>query len=144
MYTVVSVCRLPSRVEALYPSPGGMVVCVTIARQLLLVGFSHARPDIRPHVQIGFGSLYVRAVLDTEPTWSTRTTYSCEFLPPLPLTHPTGRRRGLGGAVISVWKCAIESNFPAEMRMQHWLYPNVEHAEHNFLCTLRCLSTPIP
>lgn len=133
-YTLFTTGSVPSRVESIVMSPGGTVFVVAVQRRLLLMGFSHSRPDIRPGVRISCGHMYTRAILDTEPLWTASTSYHCSFL-----RNESAITFGqtYNENMISVWKIVIEDGFPSEVNVSHWLHPNVEQTNQNQMCTFR-------
>lgn len=136
-YEVVSTHTLSSSIEHIFISPCGTLFCVAISRCLYLLALSHTRHDIRSGMMIGFGSLYVRAVLDIEPHWTVRTSYNCEFITPKYFD------RNLDAVnlenKISIWKCAVDSSLPSVLHTSHWLHPNVECPEFAYRCQFRYL-----
>jgi hypothetical protein len=136
-YALLCTISLPSRVESVAVSPGGALLAVAVQRGLFLLAFSHTRADARPGAKTSLGSLYVRAVLDSEASWTARTAYHCAFLQSDYSARGGAGQAGSNENLISVWKVAVEDGAPSELVVSHWLHPNVEHSKYDHRCPFR-------
>lgn len=128
-YSLICHTSVQTSVENIFISPCGTVLCVAVSRRLYLLAFSHAMRAVCPDFRVGYGSLYIRGILDSEPNWAVSTKYQCSFMDPGNL--------GLTANMISIWKCSVADDAPSELRVMHWLHPNVGYAESNHVCSFR-------